>query len=88
MLNITMEQAIVKKRKGFLEVGVSTGSTTLAFMSLRFLSLSKGRPLAINHITHSDKQDAIIVKNLTPKLPEKKMLLKKVINPTIGGWSK
>ena len=29
-----------------------------------------------------------MVKNLTPKEPEKKMLLKKVISPTMGGWSK
>ena len=81
----------MKKSKMFLEVGVSTGSTTLVFtvdVRLRSLSLSKGRPLAINHITQSDKQDAIIVKNLKPNVPEKKMLLKKVINPTMGGWSK
>ncbi len=37
---------------------------------------------------NSDKQDAIIVKNLTPKVPEKKTLLKEVISPTMGGWSK
>ena len=41
--------------------------------------------LAIFHITNNDKQDARIVKNLTPKVPEKKMLLKKVIRPTMGG---
>ena len=44
--------------------------------------------VAIFHITNSDKQEVIIVKNRTPKLPEKKMLLRKVISPTMGGWSK
>ena len=43
---------------------------------------------AISHITHSDRQEATMVKNLTPKVPGKKMLLRKVISPTKGGWSK
>ena len=29
-----------------------------------------------------------MVKNLTPKMPLNKWLLKKVISPTMGGWSK
>ena len=44
--------------------------------------------VAIFQITHSDKQEAIIVKNLTPKIPLNKRLLRKVISPTMGGWSK
>ena len=68
MLNITMEQANVKKSNIF--------------------SLSGCLSSMIFHIVNNDKQDARIVKNLTPKVPEKKRLLKKVINPTIGGWSK
>jgi len=44
--------------------------------------------VAILHITHSDMQDVMIVKNLTPKVPENSKLLKKVISPTMGGWSK
>jgi len=85
-----MEHVKTKNKKTVFQVGVSTGSTTFAFMvdvRLRSLSPSKGRPIAINHTTHNDKQDAMMVKNLTPKVPEKKMLLKKVISPTMGGWS-
>ena len=46
-----------------------------------------GFEIAINHITNNEKQEAIIVNNLTPKAPEKSTLLRKVISPTMGGWS-
>ena len=47
-----------------------------------------GFEIAINQITNSDKQEAMMVKNLTLNVPEKKMLLRNVISPTMGGWSK
>lgn len=43
---------------------------------------------AIFQMMNNDKHDAIIVQNLTPKVPENNLLLKKVIKATIGGWSK
>ena len=39
-------------------------------------------------MTNKDKHDAMMVKNLTPKVPENSMLLRKVIKATMGGWSK
>ena len=39
-------------------------------------------------MTNNVKHDAIIVKNLTPKVPENNLLLRKVIKATMGGWSK
>ena len=75
MLNITMEKTIVTKRSVECRVESleSVGSLELKVESFQ--------------ITNSDRQEAIIVKNLTPKVPEKKRLLKKVISPTMGGWS-
>jgi hypothetical protein len=77
-----MEKAMIKNSI------ISAGLRSLIPEVVEGVEESKGRLIAINHITNSDKQDAIMVKNLTPNVPEKRMLLKKVIRPTMGGWSK
>ena len=91
MLNITMENARVKNNSVASKiVGLShCGSRELSFCGSRELS-HFGRQLkdAIFQMTNIDKHEAIIVKNLTPKVPENNLLLRKVIKATMGGWSK